>query len=133
MKIFDFNKNVRKNEGKPKINIWLGKYRLASHLMKGQFFSNISDESIKENNIYICKSNCDIGQIDRNKFIENEIYLSIQLKVQKLFAKTKMIFIYFMELKMRNFLMIMLLTCYIRNLIKERKYACKEVYMKEYI
>ena len=104
LKIFDFNKNVRKNEGKPKINIWLGKYRLASHLMKGQFFSNISDESIKENNIYICKSNCDIGQIDRNKFIENEIYLSIQLKVQKLFAKTKNDFYLFHGIKDEKFL-----------------------------
>ena len=104
LKVFDFNENVRKNGGKPRINIWLGKYRLAAHLMKGQFFSNISDESIKENNIYICKSNCDIGQIDRNQFIENEIYLSIQLKVQKLFAKTKNDFYLFHGIKDDKFL-----------------------------
>lgn len=104
LKIFDFNKNVRNNDGKPKINVWLGKYRLASHLMKGQFFSNISDEFIKENNIYICKSNCDIGQIDRNKFIENEIHLSIQLKMQRLFSKAKNDFYLFHGINDEKFL-----------------------------
>ena len=52
LKIFEFNElSKRENEGKPKLNLWIGKYKLATVLMKGQFLNHMSDECTNENNI----------------------------------------------------------------------------------
>jgi rRNA maturation protein Rpf1 len=90
----DYIKNVN-TEGKPKISLWIGKYKLSNELLLGQFFSNISDEPIKENNIYICKTNCDIGKISRNNFVKEELNVEVKLKMQRLFRDIKKNYYFF--------------------------------------
>ena len=90
LKIFDFtlNKSIE-NGGKPKFNLWIGKYKLTSVLFKGQFFNNISGERIKEYNIYLCNTNCDIGQISREEYIEKTLNTTVQLKMKNIFKEIK--------------------------------------------
>ena len=105
LNIFEFNElTKRENEGKPKLSLWIGKYKLASILTKGQFFSNMSDECIKENNIYICRTNCDIGKLDRQKFIEHELNISIKMKMENLFKKVKNDFYFFEKIDDNKFI-----------------------------
>ena len=96
LKLFDFNfpKEIM-NDGESKLSVWIGKYKLSSILIKGQFFNNISDEIINENYLYLCKTNCDIGQISRDEFIEAELNLSIKLKMKNLFKEIKNNFYFF--------------------------------------
>ena len=96
LKLFDFNfpKEVM-NDGESRFSVWIGKYKLSSILIKGQFFNNISDEIINENYLYLCKTNCDIGQISRDEFIEAELNLSIKLKMKNLFKEIKNNFYFF--------------------------------------
>ena len=90
LKIFEFpTAKIIENDGKPRFNIWIGKYKLNSVLVKGQFFNNISEEAIKEYNMYICRTNCDIGQITRQEFCEHELNLLIKLKMQNTFKEIK--------------------------------------------
>lgn len=96
LKLFDCNypKKIM-NDVESKFNVWIGKYKLSSILIKGQFFNNISDEIINENYLYLCKTNCDIGQISRDEFIEEELNLSIKLKMENLFKEIKNNFYFF--------------------------------------
>ena len=90
LKIFELlSPKIIENDGKPRFNIWIGKYKLNTLLAKGQFFNNISEEAIKEYNMYICRTNCDIGQITRQEFCEHELNLLIKLKMQNTFKEIK--------------------------------------------
>jgi len=71
------------------LQFYVGKYKFCSKLTKGQFFNNISDESIKEYNLYICKTNCDIGQITRQEFCEHQLNLPIKLKMKNTLKEIK--------------------------------------------
>ena len=90
LKIFEsISPKISDNDGKPRFNMWIGKYKLNSILINGQFFNNISDESIKEYNLYICKTNCDIGQITRQEFCEHQLNLPIKLKMKNTLKEIK--------------------------------------------
>ena len=90
LKIFEnVSPKIAENDGKPKFNLWIGKYKLSSILAKGGFFNNISEEKIKEYNLYICKTNCDIGQIERDEFCNAELNLCVQLKMKNIFREIK--------------------------------------------
>ena len=90
LKIFEnISPKISENDGKPKFNFWIGKYKLSSILQKGEFFNNISGEKIKEYNLYICKTNCDIGQISRDEFCSAELNLYIGLKMENIFKEIK--------------------------------------------
>ena len=90
LKIFEsISPKISDNDGKPRFNMWIGKYKLNSILINGQFFNNISDESIKEYNLYICKTNCDIGQITRQEFCEHQLNLAIKLKMKNTLKEIK--------------------------------------------
>ena len=90
LKIFDsISSKSIENSGKPKFNLWIGKYKLTSVLIKGQFFNNISAEKIKEYNIYLCNTNCDIGQISREEYIEKGLNSTVQLKMKNIFKEIK--------------------------------------------
>jgi len=90
LKIFNcITPKISENDGKPKFKISIGKYKLISILIKGQFFNNISEEIIKEYNMYICKSNCDIGQISRKEFCNNKLNIAVQLKMENVFKEIK--------------------------------------------
>ena len=105
LKIIDCN-TLKKviNDGEPKFGLWIGKYRLASFLTKGNFFNNITDEVIKDNNLYICKTNCDIGQITRENFIEENLNLSVKLKMENLFKEIKNEFYFFRGINDEKFI-----------------------------
>ena len=89
LKIFDELGKSSNNEGKNKFHFYVGKYKLSTKLFKGQFFNNISNYNLKENNLYICETNCDLGQIKRDEFIRTELNKSINKKMRKLFSKVK--------------------------------------------
>ena len=90
LKVFDsISSKSIENGGKPKFNLWIGKYKLTSVLVKGQFFNNISDERIKEYNIYLCNTNCDIGQISREEYIETNLNTTVKFKMKNIFKEIK--------------------------------------------
>ena len=90
LKIFEnLSPKISDNDGKPRFNLWIGKYKLTSILAKGEFFNNISEEKIKDFNLYICKTNCDIGQITRDEFCNAELNLCVQLKMKNIFREIK--------------------------------------------
>ena len=96
LKLFEsISPKITENNGKPKFNLWIGRYKLISVLIKGQFFNNISEEIIKEYNMYICKTNCDIGQITRKEFCEAKLNLSVKLKMENIFKDIKNEFYFF--------------------------------------
>ena len=105
LKIFDFTSpKIKENTGKPKFNLWIGRYKLISVLIKGQFFNNISEEIIKEYNMYICKTNCDIGQITRKEFCESKLNVSVQLKMENIFKEIKNEFYFFRGINTDKFI-----------------------------
>ncbi len=53
-KIFDNLGKISNTEGKNKFQFYVGKYKLCSNLIQGQFFNNISEKNMKENNLYLC-------------------------------------------------------------------------------
>ena len=90
LKIFEnLAPKIIENDGKPKFNLLIGKYKLASVLTKGDFFNNITEENIKEYNLYLCKTNCDIGQISKEDFCNNELNILIKLKMKNIFRNIK--------------------------------------------
>ena len=98
LKIFDDLGKMANAEGKNKFQFYVGKYKFCSKLTKGQFFNNISENKLKETNLYICETNCDLGEIKQEEFIKNELNYSINQKMRKLFAKVKNNFLLLREI-----------------------------------
>ena len=99
--------NTSKNviyDGEPKFGLWIGKYKLTSILTKGYFFNNLTDENIKDNNMYYCRTNCDMGQIGKDDFIEDNLNVSIQLKMENLFKEIKNDFFFFRGINDNKFI-----------------------------
>ena len=88
-KIFDNLGKISNTEGKNKFQFYIGKYKFCSNLIQGQFFNNISENNMKENNLYLCETNCDLGEIKREEFIKTELNKSINQKMRKLFSNVK--------------------------------------------
>ena len=90
-------------EGKNKFHFYVGKYKLCTKLIKGQFFNDISEINLKENNLYLCETNCDLGQIKKEEFIKNELNILINNKMKKLFSQIKNNFFILREIENEKF------------------------------
>ena len=87
--IFDNIVKFIDGEGKNKFQFYIGKYRLCTKLDKGQFFNDISEINLKETNLYLCKTNCDLGQIKKDEYIKSKLNKEINNKMKKLFSDVK--------------------------------------------
>ena len=74
------------------------------NLVKGQFFNDISELNLKENNIYLCETNCDVGEIKKEEFIKTELNQIVNQKMKKLFSKIKNNFFILKGIEDRKFL-----------------------------
>ena len=104
LKIFENIVKPFDEEGKNKFHFYVGKYKLCTKLIKGQFFNDISEINLKENNIYLCETNCDLGQIKKDDFIKNELNMCINNKMKKLFSQVKNNFFILREIETHKFL-----------------------------
>ena len=95
LKIFDEPGKFVEDEGKNKFHFYVGKYKLSTKLTKGQFFNNISDINLKDDNLYLCETNSDLGEIKQEEYIKNELNKSINQKKIKLFSEVKDNFVIF--------------------------------------
>ena len=89
LEIFDNIVKFIDGEGKNKFQFYIGKYRLCTKLDKGQFFNDISEINLKETNLYLCKTNCDLGQIKKDEYIKSKLNKEINNKMKKLFSDVK--------------------------------------------
>ena len=89
LKIFEILGKFIDDEGKNKFHFYVGKYKLCSKLIKGQFFNFISEINLKDSNLYVCETNTDLGQIKREEFIKSELSMAIDLKMKRLFQEVK--------------------------------------------
>ena len=87
--IFDNIVKFSDGEGKNKFQFYIGKYRLCTKLDKGQFFNDISEINLKETNLYLCKTNCDLGQIKKDEYIKSKLNKEINNKMKRLFSDVK--------------------------------------------
>jgi len=104
LKIFDEPGKFVGDEGKNKFHFYVGKYKLSTKLIKGQFFNNISDINLKDDNLYMCETNSDLGEIKQEEYIKNELNKSINQKMRKLFSKEKNNFVLFKGIDDKLFL-----------------------------
>ena len=89
LKIFDNFEKYNDKQGKNKFLFYVGKYKLCAKLDKGQFFNDISELDIKETNLYLCKTNCDLGQIKKDEYIKSKLNKEIKNKMKRLFSEVK--------------------------------------------
>ena len=104
LKLFNDPGNTINDDGKNKFRFYLGKYKLCMNLVKGQFFNDISELNLKENNIYLCETNCDVGEIKKEEFIKTELNQIVNQKMKKLFSKIKNNFFILKGIEDRKFL-----------------------------
>ena len=89
LRIFDNFEKYNDKQGKNKFQFYIGKYKLCMKLNKGQFFNDISELDIKETNLYLCKTNCDLGQIKKDDYIKSKLNIEIKNKMKRLFSQVK--------------------------------------------
>ena len=104
LKIFDNIAKPFDEEGKNRFHFYVGKYELCTKLIKGQFFNDISEINLKENNLYLCETNCDLGEIKKEEFIKNDLNIEINNKMKKLFSEVKNNFFILREIENEKFL-----------------------------
>ena len=89
LEIFDNIGKFDDGQGKNKFQFYVGKYKLCTKLDKGQFFNDVSELNLKETNLYLCKTNCDLGEIKKEEYIKSELNKEINDKMKRLFSDVK--------------------------------------------
>ena len=104
LKIFDKMGKTDNDDGTNKFPFYIGKYQLCAKLIKGQIFNNITTLRLKEDLLYLCETNCDLGQIRREEYVKEGLNNSVKEKMVKLFSKIKNKYFIFKDIKDETFL-----------------------------
>ena len=104
IKVTQIKKNIKIENNSAKLNLYIPKYEEANELIKGDYLNYLTKNYFSENIAYICKEDCDIGYINKNKVYENTIFDLINKKLENIFLENKNKYYIFEEIDIDIFL-----------------------------